>query len=54
VRAEVKKQTGVAIDGFGNEVQKKEVMKTINDARFTPTTSYKPTGRFVYSDDLLK
>ena len=54
VRAEVKKQTGVAIDGFGNEVAKKEVMKTIHDARFTPTTSYKPTGRFVYSDDLLK
>jgi len=52
VRAEVKKQTGVAIDGFGNEVQKKEVLKAI-DPRFTPTTSYKPTGRFVYSDDLL-
>ena len=53
VRAEVKKQTGVVIDGFGNEVAKKEVLKAI-DPRFTPTTSYKPTGRFVYSDDLLK
>ena len=53
VRAEVKKQTGVAIDGFGNELAKKEVLKAI-DPRFTPTTSYKPTGRFVYSDDLLK
>ena len=53
VRSEVKKQTGVAIDGFGNEVAKKEVVKAI-DPRFTPTTSYKPTGRFVYGDDLLK
>jgi hypothetical protein len=53
VRSEVKKQTGVAIDGFGNELAKKEVVKPV-DPRFTPTASYKPTGRFVYSDDLLK
>jgi hypothetical protein len=53
VRSEVKKQTGVAIDGFGNEIAKKEVVKAV-DPRFTPTTSYKPTGRFVYGDDLLK
>jgi hypothetical protein len=53
VRSEVKKQTGVAIDGFGNEIAKKEVVKAV-DPRFTPTASYKPTGRFVYGDDLLK
>ena len=43
VRMEVQKQTGTQIDGTGKEKQK-----------FTPINSYKPSGRFAYSDDLFR
>jgi len=44
VRMEVKKQTGAHIDGTG---AKKE-------SKFNPIDSYKPTGRFAYSEDLFR
>ena len=50
IRSEIKKQTGVQIDGFGNEVKKNETTSEIQtkalDPRFMPVTKYKPVGRF--------
>ena len=51
VRVEYKKQTGIAIDGFGKEIKqdvvepKKSIIKS--------TSSYKPSG-LIYTDDLIK
>jgi len=53
VRAEIKRQTGVSIDGFGNELRKGAdvadalcAKKTPTDTRFLPVSMYKPVGRF--------
>ena len=50
VRLEVKKQTGTQIDGFG-DVKKEE--KKEKD-KFNSIDSYKPSGRFAYSEDLFR
>jgi hypothetical protein len=50
VRSEIKRQTGVQVDGFGNEVSKTDVASAMAsktmDPRFMPVSKYKPTGRF--------
>ena len=57
VRSEFKQQTGIAIDGFGEKIEKKEEVKATalvkHDPKFKPTTSYAPTGRFTYDQELL-
>jgi hypothetical protein len=57
VRTEYKKQTGVVIDGYGNEVVKKEnsvVPQLKNKPSYKSIDSYVPSGKMVYDDDLLK
>ena len=55
VRSEYKKQTGQQIDGFGNNIkqsEKKEITKT--KKIFKKIESYKPTGKLVYNNNLIK
>lgn len=68
VRNEIKKKTGMNIDGLGNVVSEKEKTKEINsitlntkldinkkDKReFRPITTYRPTGNLIYNQDLIK
>ena len=62
VRAEFRKRTGIAIDGLGN---KKSVATGVaraappplalkKKADFRDTSTYRPTGKLVYSDALMK
>jgi len=67
VRTEIKKKTGIVINEYGerieeekNNVDKEEVqqqecvIQQINNSKkYTPINSYKPSGKFVYSEDLL-
>ena len=65
VRTEVKKQTGIAMDGQGNRIIKTDKAEDPNAALFggpkakaKPNTkdikSYQPSGRFVYDTGLLE
>jgi hypothetical protein len=63
VRDEIKKKTGKIIDKFGNEIIKTTPNKPFDDINKNPSitskqnkinTNYKPTGKFVYGNDLLK
>ena len=74
VREEIKKKTGVIVDGYGNIVKKheEESENTLNNenkpstalvkSKITsilknndqkPVSSYKPTGKLIYGNDLL-
>jgi len=69
VRNEIKKKTGIIIDEHGNKVvqdseqqpmllentifQKAKETSKISQKKFTPITSYKPTGNLVYANELL-
>ena len=70
VRDEIKKKTGVIIDGFGNIVKNKEKElnpgdlnnltnlikydKNVKDNDHRDTKSYKPSGNLVYNEELLE
>lgn len=64
VRNEIKKKTGVAVDGYGNKVESKGEQSTDsaststdrekNGSKFKDIQSYKPTGSLIYSENLLK
>lgn len=68
VREEIKKKTGVIVDGFGNIIKNKEKEQNPNDLNnltnlikynnnkdneHRDTKSYKPSGNLVYNEDLL-
>lgn len=54
VRIEYKKCTGIAIDGFGKEIPKKEDKEIKLDKKaFKSITTYKSTGT-IYNEELLK
>ena len=61
VRNEIKKNTGVVVDGYGKIVKKDEQYAKINiknpantqSNKFKSTKSYKPTNNTVYSKELL-
>tara|TARA_B100001287_G_C22497808_1_gene442077 strand:- start:59 stop:607 length:549 start_codon:yes stop_codon:yes gene_type:complete len=66
VRNEIKKKTGVEIDGYGNVVKHKydnavnnnnnieEVKKPIKTKDYKDISTYKPTGKFSIYDDIFK
>lgn len=61
VRDEIKKKTGKTIDKFGKEVQEtngidKKVRFEKKNTKQTPQVnkSYKPSGKFIYGNDILK
>ena len=69
VRTEIKKKTGIVINEYGekieqendyddNEQQKQQeqqggIQQIKNSKKYTPINSYKPSGKLVYSEDLL-
>jgi hypothetical protein len=66
VRNEIKKKTGIVIDEYGKKVedeineeedeevaQQGSVQQITNSKKYTPINSYKPSGKLVYSEDLL-
>ena len=65
VRTEIKKKTGIVINEYGekqeetnneeDEEQKVDgpIQQIKNSKKYTPINSYKPSGKLVYSEDLL-
>jgi hypothetical protein len=69
VRTEIKKKTGIVINEYGekieddkNEEEDEEeklhqgvggIQQIKNSKKYTPINSYKPSGKLVYSEDLL-
>jgi hypothetical protein len=69
VRTEIKKKTGIIINEYGEKIkdekEKEEEDSTLeelgnqniqqikNSKKYTPINSYKPSGKLVYSEDLL-
>jgi PhoPQ-activated pathogenicity-related protein len=69
VRTEIKKKTGIVINEYGEKIKdendKEEeevnleeqgnsnVQQIKNSKKYTPINSYKPSGKLVYSEDLL-
>lgn len=69
VRTELKKKTGISVDQFGNRIQEENneendeiIQQNINgqngnqiknSKKYTPINSYKPSGKLVYSNDLI-
>tara|TARA_B100000073_G_scaffold328536_1_gene315179 strand:- start:186 stop:770 length:585 start_codon:yes stop_codon:yes gene_type:complete len=73
VRTEIKKKTGVVIDGYGNKVsknndeansenpqnpndllQKRPAIKQRKEQDYKNIDAYKPVGKLIYNDDLIK
>ena len=65
VRTEIKKKTGIVVDEYGNKIEDEEneddeeeytqnnIKQIPNSKKYTPINTYKPSGKFVYSEDLL-
>lgn len=69
VRNEIKKKTGISVNEFGEKIQtenedeedttangvgqNQQLSQIQNSKKYTPITSYKPSGKLVYSEDLL-
>lgn len=65
VRNEIKKKTGIVINEYGEKIeeektdedeefeQQPEISQIKNSKKYTPINSYKPSGKLVYSEDLL-
>jgi len=66
VRTEIKKKTGIIINEYGEKIendnkehQNKEeeqpcvIQQIKNSKKYTPINSYKPSGKLVYSEELL-
>ena len=65
VRNEIKKKTGIIVNEYGEKIEEtvnedeeeeksNSAMQQIkNSKKYTPINSYKPSGKLVYSEDLL-
>ena len=67
VRTEIKKKTGIVINEYGDRIEEKDdnyneehqqqedihIQQIKNSKKYTPINSYKPSGKLVYSEDLL-
>jgi hypothetical protein len=67
VRTEIKKKTGISINEYGQKIEEEgdndeeveqqnahaEIQQIKNSKKYTPINSYKPSGKLVYSEDLL-
>jgi len=66
VRTEIKKKTGVQVNEYGRIIeqdkeeedeeqieQQGSIQQIKNSKKYTPINSYKPSGKLVYSEDLL-
>jgi hypothetical protein len=69
VRTEIKKSTGISLNEYGERIDNEEdynsdenetelvnnqtITQISNSKKYTPINSYKPSGKLVYSEDLL-
>jgi len=69
VRTEIKKKTGIVVNEYGEKIKDEntkesenleeinirssDVQQIKNSKKYTPINSYKPSGKLVYSEDLL-
>ena len=68
VRNEIKKKTGIVINEYGEKIKDEkeegepdnleeqrntDIQQLKNSKKYTPINSYKPSGKLVYSEDLL-
>ena len=68
VRTEIKKKTGIIINEYGEKIKdendkeedialeeqgNQNIQQIKNSKKYTPINSYKPSGKLVYSEDLL-
>jgi hypothetical protein len=62
VRNEIKKKTGIVINEYGERIDEEirdeeepnnTIQQVKNSKKYTPINSYKPSGKLVYSEDLL-
>ena len=66
VRNEIKKKTGIELNEYGEKIEQETVdendvvleepvniQQIKNSKKYTPINSYKPSGKLVYSEDLL-
>jgi Family of unknown function (DUF5759) len=67
VRNEIKKKTGIVVNEYGEKIQEEmneddeeepkmetgPIQQIKNSKKYTPINSYKPSGKLVYSEDLL-
>jgi len=69
VRTEIKKSTGITINEYGERLEDEDdynsnehegeqlsnqgITQITNSKKYTPINSYKPSGKLVYSEDLL-
>ena len=69
VRTEIKKKTGIVINEYGEKIKdendkeeedialeeqgNQNIQQIKNSKKYTPINSYKPSGKLVYSEDLL-
>jgi hypothetical protein len=68
VRTEIKKKTGIVINEYGEKIEDEQtedeeiqmqmeqpgtIQQIKNSKKYTPINSYKPSGKLVYSEDLL-
>lgn len=68
VRSEIKKKTGITVNEFGERVEEEEKQDDDDEdlaaqeqngqasksgKKYTPINSYKPSGKLVYSEDML-
>jgi hypothetical protein len=57
VREEIQKKTNKKVDSFGNSLEKKEKEKNVvrfEKSETKPISNYKPSGMFVYDEEMLK
>jgi hypothetical protein len=67
VRSEIKKKTGIVINEYGDKIEEEKyddegaihveqpasIQQIKNSKKYTPINSYKPSGKLVYSEDLM-
>jgi hypothetical protein len=69
IRTEIKKKTGIVINEYGEKIEEEKnnedeeelgvtqqiggIQQIKNSKKYTPINSYKPSGKLVYSEDLL-
>jgi hypothetical protein len=66
VRNEIKKKTGIEVNEYGEKIEQEtidendvvleeqvNIQQIKNSKKYTPINSYKPSGKLVYSEDLL-
>jgi len=54
VREELKKKTKLNVDSFGVPIEKKKSVVSFEKSESKPISTYKPSGLFVYDDEMIQ